>query len=584
MNNRGLKFILSYLKEHKTKLIIISFSIIVYTVTKLIGPFLIGYIIDNYISIPNVDGLLKWVIILFCVYALSSLAGWFQNYVNADVAAQTVNKIRTDLFNKIETLSLRFFDSTPHGELLSRFTNDIDNIGITLSNSIIELTSNLIQLVGVLIFMLVLNVKLALITLIATPFLAIIVTLLIKRTRRLYGEQQGKLGYLNAYIEEEISGLKVVKAYGLENEVVKRFHEKNKSFKDTAIKAQFTSYLMIPLMNGLSNVTLVLIIVAGSMLTLKGDASIGLIVTFINFARLFFQPINQMSNLYNQLGLAFTGAERVMDILKEEPDIKNTPDAKEIDVLNGYVNMKDVSFSYNYDKTILKRINIEAFKGEKIAIVGPTGSGKTTIINLLNRFYDTKESEIYFDDLKIKDINFYSLRKRIGIVLQNTILFSGTIKENLLFGKEDATDNEIEIACIKANIHDYIISLPKGYDTEITSDSNVFSKGQKQLLSIARTILSNPDILILDEATSNVDMITEQKLQQAMNTMMEGKTSFVIAHRLKTIINSDKIIVIKDGKVVEEGTHKDLLSLKGFYNELYQNQFSSLKGRVFITN
>lgn len=580
MNNRGLKFILSYLKEHKTKLIIISFSIIVYTLTKLIGPFLMGYIIDNYITIPNVDGLLRWVIILFCVYAISSLAGWFQNYVNADVAAQTVNKIRTDLFNKIETLSLRFFDSTPHGELLSRFTNDIDNIGITLSNSMIELTSNLIQLVGVLIFMLVLNVKLALITLIATPFLAIIVTFLIKRTRRLYGEQQGKLGDLNAYIEEEISGLKVVKAYGLENEVVRRFHEKNKSFKDTAIKAQFTSYLMIPLMNGLSNVTLVLIIVAGSMLTLKGDASIGLIVTFINFARLFFQPINQMSNLYNQLGLAFTGAERVMDILKEEPDIKNTPNAKEIDVLNGYVNMKDVSFSYNDEKTILKRINIEAFKGEKIAIVGPTGSGKTTIINLLNRFYDTKEGEIYFDDLKIKDINFYSLRKRIGIVLQNTILFSGTIKENLLFGKEDATDDEIEIACIKANIHDYIISLPKGYDTEITSDSNVFSKGQKQLLSIARTILSNPDILILDEATSNVDMITEQKLQEAMNTMMEGRTSFVIAHRLKTIINSDKIVVIKDGKVVEEGTHKDLLSLKGFYNELYQNQFSSLKGIV----
>lgn len=580
MNNRGLKFILSYLKEHKTKLIIISFSIIVYTLTKLIGPFLMGYIIDNYITIPNVDGLLRWVIILFCVYAISSLAGWFQNYVNADVAAQTVNKIRTDLFNKIETLSLRFFDSTPHGELLSRFTNDIDNIGITLSNSMIELTSNLIQLVGVLIFMLVLNVKLALITLIATPFLAIIVTFLIKRTRRLYGEQQGKLGDLNAYIEEEISGLKVVKAYGLENEVVRRFHEKNKSFKDTAIKAQFTSYLMIPLMNGLSNVTLVLIIVVGSMLTLKGDASIGLIVTFINFARLFFQPINQMSNLYNQLGLAFTGAERVMDILKEEPDIKNTPNAKEIDVLNGYVNMKDVSFSYNDEKTILKRINIEAFKGEKIAIVGPTGSGKTTIINLLNRFYDTKEGEIYFDDLKIKNINFYSLRKRIGIVLQNTILFSGTIKENLLFGKEDATDDEIEIACIKANIHDYIISLPKGYDTEITSDSNVFSKGQKQLLSIARTILSNPDILILDEATSNVDMITEQKLQEAMNTMMEGRTSFVIAHRLKTIIKSDKIVVIKDGKVVEEGTHKDLLSLKGFYNELYQNQFSSLKGIV----
>ncbi|MDB2108265.1 ABC transporter ATP-binding protein [Clostridium paraputrificum] len=580
MNNRGLKFILSYLKEHKTKLIIIGFSIIVYTLTKLIGPFLMGYIIDNYITIPNVDGLLKWVFILFCVYALSSLAGWFQNYVNADVAAQTVNKIRTDLFNKIETLSLRFFDSTPHGELLSRFTNDIDNIGITLSNSIIELTSNLIQLVGVLIFMLVLNIRLAVITLVATPFLAIIVTLLIKRTRRLYGEQQGKLGDLNAYIEEEISGLKVVKAYGLENEVVRRFHEKNKSFKDTAIKAQFTSYLMIPLMNGLFNVTLVLIIVAGSMLTLKGDASIGLIVTFINFARLFFQPINQMSNLYNQLGLAFTGSERVMDILNEEPDIKNTPDAKEIDVLNGYVNMKDVSFSYNDDKTILKRINIEAFKGEKIAIVGPTGSGKTTIINLLNRFYDTKEGEIYFDDLKIKDINFYSLRKRIGIVLQNTILFSGTIKENLLFGKEDATDNEIETACIKANIHDYIISLPKGYDTEITSDSNVFSKGQKQLLSIARTILANPDILILDEATSNVDMITEQKLQQAMNTMMEGRTSFVIAHRLKTIINSDKIVVIKDGKVVEEGTHKDLLSLKGFYNELYQNQFSSLKGIV----
>lgn len=579
MKNKGLKFLLSYLKEYKFKLIIIGISILVYTVTKLLTPFFIGYIIDNYISIPDIDGLLKWVLILFAICVLSSLTGWFQNFINADVAAQIVNKIRIDLFNKIESLSLRFFDSTPHGELLSRFTNDIDNINTALSNSLVELTSNIIQLVGVLIFMLILNVKLALITIISTPLLAIVVTILIKRTRKLYKEQQEYLGTLNSFIEEEISGLKVIKAYGLEDEIVRRFHEKNKGFKNIAIKAQFNSYLMIPLMNGLSNVTLVIIIVLGAMLTLKGDASIGLIVTFINFARLFFQPINQMSNIYNQLGLAFTGAERVMDILKQEPDIKNSSHAKEIGALNGYVNMKNVSFGYDND-TILNNINIEAFKGEKVAIVGPTGSGKTTIINLLNRFYDIKSGEIYFDNLKIKDINIFALRKRIGIVLQNTILFSGTIKENLQFSKEDATDEEIECACTKANIHDYIINLPKGYDTEITSDSNIFSKGQKQLLSIARTILANPDILILDEATSNVDMVTEQKLQQAMTTIMEGRTSFIIAHRLKTIINSDKIIVIKDGKIVEEGNHNNLLDLKGFYYELYQNQFSSLKGIV----
>lgn len=579
MNNKSIKFIWSYIKEYKSKLILVVISIFIYTTTKLIGPFLLGYITDNYISVPDIPGLLKMCLVLLCIYLVSSFAGWLQNYINADMAAKTINSMRNSLFRKIESLSMNFFDSKPHGEIMSRFTNDIDNINQILTNSLTKALSNLLQLVGVIIFMLFLDVKLALITIIISPIVVLIGVYLSKKSKALYNVQQEKLERLNHYIEEEISGLKVIKAYGLEKESIRKFHKENTSLKETSIKAQFISSLLIPIMSGLNNVTLVIIVITGGYLTLKGEASVGLILTFITFARLFFQPINQLSNIYNQLQLAFVGCERVMEIMTLDPTIKDSENSKDIKVLNGYVKLKSVSFGYT-DKLVLKDINIEAFKGQKIALVGPTGSGKTSIINLLNRFYDLNSGEIYFDELEIRNIKVSSLRKRIGIVLQDTVLFSGTVKENLLFGKNSATDDEIEGACIQANIHDYIITMPKGYDTEINNETTIFSKGQKQLLSIARTILSNPDILILDEATSNVDTMTESKIQEAMNNMMSNRTSFIIAHRLKTIIGSDKIIVLKDGNIIEEGTHKELLSKGGLYFQLYENQFSLNNGVV----
>ncbi|SFB03262.1 ABC transporter ATP-binding protein [Clostridium frigidicarnis] len=569
----SLRKLLEYIERFKGTLFFICILVFLYVVSKLVGPFLMGYTIDKYITNNDLIGLKKILIILGTIFFLTSFFNWFQNFLMIRIGSYSIKNLRIDLFSKMQSLSLRFFDTHSHGELMSRFTNDIDNINTTLNQSILEFIANILSLIGVLIFMIILNFKLALVTIVSTPLIIIITLYIARTTKKNFALQQERLGALNGYIDENISGQKVIKAYGVEDETLEEFKKANNSLKEVSVKAQIYSGIMGPIMNGISNINLALIVGVGAYLTLNGKASVGIIVSFINFARQFFQPLNQIANLYNQLQLAVSGADRVFEIMDEEAEIVNKQGAKDIKTLDGDVKFSRVFFGYDKGRMVLKDINIHAKTGNMVALIGPTGSGKSTIMNLLTRFYDINSGSINLDDIEIQDITMESLRKCIGIVLQDTLFFTGTVAENVSYGKSDATMDEIINACKVANVHDAIEKLPDKYNTIINTDTGHLSIGQKQLIAIARTVIMDPDILILDEATSNIDTRTEAKIQEAMNKIMEGRTSFVIAHRLKTILNADKIIVLKDGEVREEGTHKELLAINGIYSELYNNQF-----------
>lgn len=569
----SLRRLLEYIERFKGTLFFICILVFLYVVSKLVGPFLMGYTIDKYITNNDLIGLKKILIILGTIFFLTSFFNWFQNFLMIRIGSHSIKNLRIDLFSKMQSLSLRFFDTHSHGELMSRFTNDIDNINTTLNQSILEFIANILSLIGVLIFMIILNFKLALVTIVSTPLIIIITLYIAKITKKNFALQQERLGALNGYIDENVSGQKVIKAYGVEDETLEEFKKANNSLKEASVKAQIYSGIMGPIMNGISNINLALIVGVGAYLTLNGKASVGIIVSFINFARQFFQPLNQIANLYNQLQLAVSGADRVFEIMDEEAEIVNKQGAKDIKTLDGDVKFSRVFFGYDKGRMVLKDINIHAKTGNMVALIGPTGSGKSTIMNLLTRFYDINSGSINLDDIEIQDITMESLRKCIGIVLQDTLFFTGTVAENVSYGKSDATMDEIINACKVANVHDAIEKLPDKYNTIINTDTGHLSIGQKQLIAIARTVIMDPDILILDEATSNIDTRTEAKIQEAMNKIMEGRTSFVIAHRLKTILNADKIIVLKDGEVREEGTHKELLAINGIYSELYNNQF-----------
>lgn len=564
----------SYFKEYKTQVSLIVFCVIIYTLGRTVSPFMSGYIIDNYILKGDLGGLLPALMIVLAIFLSTSIAGLIQNRVMIRIAGKAIRNLRHDLFSRLEGLSLKYFDSVPVGELMSRFTNDIDNINITLNQSLLEIVSSILVLIGIVIFMLFLNVKLALVTIISTPITLFLSNNFAKKTRASFGASQQKLGELNGYIEENISSQKVIIAYGMQEDTINRFIGINKELVNTSVKAQTISGLMAPIMNGISNINLAIIVAYGSYLTLQNQATVGLVVTFINFARQFFQPLNQLANLYNQIQLALTGAERVFQVMDEVPDIKDNPNSISAHHFEGVVDISHLDFSYVEGSPILKDINLHVKEGQMFGIIGPTGSGKSTIMNLLPRFYDYQGGKINIDGTLIQDYKINDLRNRIGMVLQDTVIFTGTIKENIRFGNLDATDEEIIEAAKAANIHEYILTLPKGYETELDSNASALSAGQKQLLTIARTIISKPDILILDEATSNIDTRTEVKIQEAMNNMMRGKTSFVIAHRLKTIIHADQIVVLKEGQIFEQGTHKELLEKNGFYAQLYRSQFN----------
>ncbi|BDR63322.1 ABC transporter ATP-binding protein [Clostridium tetani] len=569
-----VKRIWQYLKkENKKALWTVVFLVLVTSVLGILGPYFIGVAIDKYIAVKNLKGTINIIAILAIIYILTSIFTWIQTYIMVIVSQRTIKDIRGELFSKLQKLSLKFFDNNAHGDIMSRATNDIDNLNNALTQGVVEILTGIITIVGVIIAMFLLNPIMALSTLIIIPIMFFITKYLGKLTKKSFVERQQILGDLNGLIEETIGGQDIIALFNREEYVFNKFEEKNNMLKGKTTKAEILSGAMRPIMNFINNLGFALVVAIGGILTLKGMATIGIIASFVNYSRQFSRPLNQLASLYNTIQSAIAGGERVFEIIDEVPDIEDKDSAIEIESLKGEVDFINVNFEYKEDTPILKNINFQCNSGETIALVGPTGSGKTTIINLLTRFYDINNGDIKIDNLDIKEYNIKSLRNRVGVVLQDTYLFSGTIKDNIRYGRLDATDEEIIEAAKLANAHSFIKHLPKKYDTIVTSQGENLSHGQRQLLSIARVILSNPDILILDEATSNIDTRTELQIQKGLKNLMKGRTSFVIAHRLKTIEEADKILVIKNGEIIERGSHETLMQDQGFYHNLYVSQF-----------
>jgi len=568
-----LKRIWAYLSKQKKALTLVILLIIITSILGILGSYLIGVTIDNYIINKNLDGTLKMLGIMAIVYISNSLLTWLQTYIMVIISQKTIKNIRADLFSKFQTLSLRFFDNHPHGELMSHVTNDIDNLNNALTQGVIQFLTSVLTIIGVTIAMLFLNWIMAIVAFIIIPVILLITRKLSRFTKDAFIRRQETLGELNGFIEETIGGQEIIALFGQEEEVFDNFKVSNDNLKEASLKAEIYSGIMNPLMNFVNNLDFALVVAVGGFLTLKNLATIGIIATFVNYARQFSRPLNQLATLYNTIQAAIAGGERVFKIMDEVPDIVDSNDAKDIESLKGEVVFNDVSFGYNEEKMVLKNINLNAKPGESIALVGPTGSGKTTVINLLTRFYDINSGEIKIDGLDIKNYTIDSLRENIGVVLQDSFLFSGTIKDNIKYGRLEATDEEVIETAKLANAHSFIDHLPDKYDTIVAAQGENLSQGQRQLISIARALLSNPSILVLDEATSNIDTRTELQIQEGLNNLMKGRTSFIIAHRLKTIEEASKIIVIKSGEIIERGNHKSLIESKGFYYELYTSQF-----------
>ena len=561
------------LSKHRLKLLIVLGFVFASTVLGLLGPYYLGITIDSYILKKDVPGSIQMAVLLAVIYLAGSLFIWLQQDMMVRVSLTTIRAIREELFAKLQQLSLRFFDTRSQGDLMSRVTNDIDNLNNALSQSLVQIFSSVLTIAGVTIAMLSLNWMMAVVSFLIIPVMLFVSRRIIRVSSRNFAKRQQDLGQLNGYIEEAISGKEVITLYGQEKKTIQEFHEINEELRKSAMLAETFSGFLGPVNNFINNLGFGLIIATGAILTLNDMASIGVIAAFVTYSKLFFRPINQLTNLWNTIQSAIAGAERVFEVMDEVPDLKDVPNAAAVKSFEGYIEFRDVSFGYEKNNRILKNISLKAKPGETIALVGPTGSGKTTIINLLSRFYDRSSGDLFIDDKPIETYKMADLRKRIGIVLQETYLFSGTLMENIRYGRLDATDEEVIKAAKIAAAHQFIKHLPERYETKITSGGTNLSQGQRQLLAIARAILADSDILILDEATSSIDTRTEIAIQEGLKNLTKGKTTFVIAHRLKTIEKADQIYVIDQGQIKESGTHEELLASEGFYYQLYSQQF-----------
>lgn len=568
-----VKRILQYIGHSKYTLIFIFVITLMTTLITIIGTRLNGETVDKFIVTGDLSGLARICLVMIGLYLVSSLSVFIQNRFMVRLAQTTTLDIRKDLFKNMGQLPLRYYDSHSSGDLMSRLTNDVDNINMTLAQSVTQLFSGVISIVGMLIAMLVLSPILTLIGLVTTPVMFVVMRLIVKRTQPYFIKQQKELGNLNGYIEEMISGQKAILLFSKEEYVKDEFSKINRSLTKSAILAQTFSGFMGPMNNFINNITYLIVAVSGGYLMLQGfGITVGIIFSFILYMRNFTRPINEILNLFNTIQSALAGAERVFEVMDEvkEEDYKG---ASSIGDIEGEVMLQNVNFSYTPEKEILKQVTLTAKKGQTVAIVGPTGSGKTTIINLLTKFYAINSGMITIDGQNIETITRESLRKSIAMVLQDTYLFSESVRENIRYGNLEATDEEVEKAAKLANAHSFIKQLPEGYDTILADNGSNLSQGQRQLLAIARAILMKSSILILDEATSSIDTRTEIAIQKAMYHLMQGKTTFVIAHRLSTIRNADQILALKDGQIIEQGTHDELLEKDGFYANLYNSQF-----------
>jgi ATP-binding cassette, subfamily B, multidrug efflux pump len=563
----------TYLRRHSGKLAVVFGLVVLNTAATVGGSYLLRPIINQYILPHDWPGLIRLLFILLGIYIAGAIAAALQSRLMVVVAQRTVSDIRTELFGRLQTLPLRFYDTHGHGDLMSRFTNDMDNVSDSLNNSVTQLFSSGITLTGILVLMLYISPLLTLVTLVIVPLMLWVAALIIKKSKTFVMQQQVALGLTDGYIEEIISGQKVVKVFSHEPQALLAFDQLNDDLKQKATKAQLYSGIMMPVIQNLNTINYALTAAAGGLLALLRGLDIGGLAAFLQYSRQFGRPVNEISSQFNNLQAGLASAERIFQIMDEAPEPADAPDAIPLANVKGDVQLDHVSFGYDPGKVILSDISLHALPGQKIAFVGATGAGKTTIASLLPRFYDIQSGRIGIDLTDIKQLTRNSLRRSLAMVLQDTHLFTGTVLENIRYGRLEATDEEVIAAAKLASADSFIKRLPQGYQTILEDDGGNLSQGERQLLNIARAAVADPPILILDEATSSIDTRTELNIQTGMDQLMRGRTSFVIAHRLSTVRNADEILVLEGGVIVERGTHQSLLQQKGKYYQLYATQF-----------
>jgi ATP-binding cassette subfamily B multidrug efflux pump len=587
--------LLGYFLPQKFLLMIVLGTAIIGTTFNIIGPKILGLAttklfdgliakfvaIQHHLPAPGIDFnyIATVLLILLGLYIISSIFIYIQQYIMAGVAQRTMYRLRKEVDEKLSRLPLKYFDSRTHGEIMSRAVNDMDNLSTTLQQSVTQLITSAVTLIGVIVMMLTISPLLSLIVVLTLPLSLLVTIGVAKRSQNYFRRQQRALGELNGHVEEMYTGHKIVKAFGRERQSVTEFEERNERLYNAGWRAQFASGIIMPLMRFIGNIGYVFVAVVGGIMVTRNAIAIGDVQAFIQYAQQFTQPITMLANIANVIQSAMASAERIFELLDEQEEVPETTDALVIEHPDGAVQFEHVRFGYSPDNILMEDMNIDVRPGQMIAIVGPTGAGKTTLVNLLMRFYEVNDGEIKVDGVNVTDIKRGNLRRMFGMVLQDTWLFQGTIRENIAYGREDATEDQIIQAAKAAYADHFIRTLPGGYNTVLNEDATNISSGQKQLLTIARAFLADPEILILDEATSSVDTRTEMQIQKAMTELMKDRTSFVIAHRLSTIRDAELILVMNHGTIVEKGTHEELLAANGFYADLYNSQFA---GRALL--
>ena len=570
---RAMSRLLLYLFPFRRALGLVAGFVVSATLLGLCGPYLMGVAIDACIGGKDIPGLLWTAALMLGAYVLSNFFQVVANWLMARISQNALKNLRGDLFAHLQTLSMSFFDTNPAGGLMSRLTNDIDAINQAVSQNVISLLSGVLTMLGILVAMFMLNHWLALASLVVIPIMVWFSRFIATYTRKGFRELQKNLGELNNIAEESISGQKVIKAFRRNDTVIAAFRERNQAVYEAGVYANSYAMLLMPLTGVLGSFFVIVLASLGGWLALKGLASVGMIATFINYGQNFTSPLRQLANLYNSIQAALAGAERVFEIIDTPSEIADAGNAIPVTRLRGDVTLRDLNFAYTPGTAVIKNFSLEVAAGQTIALVGPTGAGKTTIINLLTRFYEAQSGSIEIDGVDIREMRKADLRRNLGLVLQDSFLFADTVMENIRYGRLDASDEECVEAARMAEADHFIRQLPQGYGTNLSERAGNLSQGQRQLLSIARAILADPAILILDEATSSVDTRTELRIQKAFLRVMQGRTSFVIAHRLSTIRDADKVVVIDKGEIVEQGSHQELLDKRGFYHRLYVSQF-----------